>query len=309
MTYALTKGTFRSWDGAELAFCEVGGGEGVPLVVVNGPGASAGTWDGLFEEFGARHRIVTWDYRGFYDSPEPDDPAKLSPESMARDRDALLRDRGIERAVFISWSLGTQVALEFYRFQPHFFAGLVSVNGTYAHPFRPSRVSGALSPLGILRAVLPGRDEALRAAVDLLARRPAMLDVAKRLRLVSPALPDSTFLELAASFASLNPRTYTDLLRQFARHDGEDVLRRLRCPTLFFAGRRDPLVPSVFSLYMAAQVRDAELCVIPIASHYIPIEFAEYLNLRIEAFLSERLGENEPTLRRPHHTTAAWSAV
>lgn len=295
-----------AFDGTQLAVFEAGGGPGIPIVIVNGPGADVHAWHGLIDEFGTHHRVVTWDYRGFYGSGQPADLSTLSPEGHANDLTAVLMHLGIEKAVFVSWSLGTQVLLEFYRRNSARFAGMVSVNGTFGHPFRPSRTSGALSPLGLLRAVLPGRDEILRNAVTLIEKRPQLLDYAKRLHLVSPSLPESTFLELASSFAGLNTRNYTELLRRFAAHDGEDVLRRIRCPALFFAGRRDPFVPSIFSFYMAAQVRDSELCVIPIASHYIPIEFAEYLNLRIEAFLAERLGENEAILARPAVATAGW---
>lgn len=306
MSASIETGSFASFDHTQIAYARAGGGSGTPIVIVNGPGAEIHSWSGLIAEFGARHPIITWDYRGFFGSQTPADLVSLGPEGHARDLDALLDHLGIGRAVFLSWSLGTQVALEFYRRRPNAFAGLISVNGTFGHPFRISRSAGALSTLGMLRAVLPGREELLRSMVNTVEQHPEILDYAKRLRLVSPALPKARFLELAGAFASLNSATYNELLRRFAAHDAEEVLRRIRCPALFFAGRRDPLVPAIFSIYMAAQTRNAELCIIPIGSHYVPIEFAEYLNLRIEAFLGERVGEEPTTLLRPSTHTAAW---
>jgi hypothetical protein len=48
-------------------------------------------------------------------------------------------------------------------------------------------------------------------------------------------------------------------------------------------------MPSRYSETMARIVLRSELLIVPIASHYIPVEFAEYLNLRIRAFLEERV--------------------
>lgn len=290
MTLEVQHHTLESTDGTRIAWQSVGSDPSATtaIVIVNGPGADLYAWRGFVEEFAPHLRIIAWDYRGFFRSGPPRRPGPIRVEHHCDDLREVLDAAGIERAVFVSWSLGTQVALEFYRTDPERFAGIVSVNGTYGTPFRTSRAVPGQSLLGLARSFGPGSGRLMRTMVNAL-RVPALFRLTQRVGLVSATAGQDEFVRIADAFAVQDPALYARLIDGFSDHDAEDVLTTIRCPALFFAGRRDPLVPSTYSLYMAAKVRSADLLVIPIASHYIPIEFAEYLNLRVEAFLAERL--------------------
>jgi len=259
------------------------------LVIVNGPGADYRAWRGFYEEFHDRYRIITWDYRGLFDSPVPADPESLTVEWHASDLARVLDRAGAGRVILVSWSLGTQVALEFYRSNADRVQAMIAVNGSYGRPFERSTGLGPSSRLSRLAGWLPHQSERLERWVGLLDSRPEVLAVAKFAQVVSPVLSADQFKPLAYAFSRLNMAIYQRIIHCFGVHDAVGVLPTIQCPTLFFAGRRDPLMPSRYSETMARIVLRSELLIVPIASHYIPVEFAEYLNLRIRAFLEERV--------------------
>jgi pimeloyl-ACP methyl ester carboxylesterase len=281
--------TVPSTDEVVLAVQEFGSPGGIPVVIVNGPGADHRAWRGFIAEFSDRFRILTWDYRGLYGSSPPNDRARVEVRDHVHDLFAVLDEAGVDACVFLSWSLGQQVVLEGWRRRPEAFLAMISVNGSYGRPFERSHHIRGASSLNRWARWIPARGERLQQMVRWLDDYPVMLDLMKTAGLLSPALDRNRFVELADAFRSLDMPLYRAMLDAFGRHDAEDLLPTVRCPALFFAGARDPLMPSRYSVHMARRVLESELQLIPIGSHYIPIEFAEFLNLRVEDFLDRRL--------------------
>jgi len=58
-------------------------------------------------------------------------------------------------------------------------------------------------------------------------------------------------------------------------------------PTLIVVGDKDIMTPVAVSEAMHAQITDSELFVIRNGTHYVPVEYSELLNLRVEKFLGE----------------------
>lgn len=259
------------------------------IVIVNGPGADYRAWRGFFTEFHKDYRIITWDYRGLFDSAPLGNPDHLSVLDHARDLQAVLDAADEEQVVLVSWSLGTQIALEFLRQAVDRVLALISVNGSYGRPFERSAGVRRSSPLARIASFLPRQSERLESVVNFVNEHPEILAGAKLAGIVSPVLSAEQFTPLAEAFTRLDMDVYRRTLASFGEHDAEGVLHTLRCPTLFFAGKRDPLVPSRYSEYMARVVLRSELLIVPIATHYVPVEFAEYLNLKVRAFLQERV--------------------
>lgn len=264
-------------------------GDRPAIVIVNGPGADYRAWRGFFTEFHNEYRIITWDYRGLFNSVPLGNPDHLSVLDHARDLHAVLDAAGEQQVVLVSWSLGTQIALEFLRQHADRVAALISVNGSYGRPFERSAGLRRSSPLARIAGLLPRQSERLESVVSFVNEHPEVLAGAKLAGIISPVLSAEQFTPLAEAFTRLDMDVYRRTLNSFGEHDAESVLHAVRCPALFFAGKRDPLVPSRYSEYMARVVLRSELLVVPIATHYVPIEFAEYLNLKVRAFLQERV--------------------
>lgn len=286
---SLRRRRVKTADGVELSVQDAGAEDADALLIVNGPGADYRAWRGFFAEFSQRYRVVTWDLRGTFDSTALVATHEMGPEAHARDLQDVLRELGIERCVVISWSLGSQVVLEAWRHSPDTFRGFIAVNGSYGRPFERSANLRGVSSLKWVTDLVPEKQDLLGKGVRFLEDHRSLLLAAKALRLVSPVIDEQSFLTIAGAFSSINLTVYRALLHAFGEHDAEHVLATIRCPSLFFAGRRDPLMPSRYSEFMARRVLRSELLVIPIGSHYIPVEFSEYLNLRVEAFLEERV--------------------
>lgn len=286
---SLRRRRVKTDDGVELSVQDAGAEDADTLLIVNGPGADYRAWRGFFSEFSQRYRVVTWDLRGTFDSTAVVDTHELGPEAHARDLQDVLRALDIERCVVISWSLGSQIVLEAWRHSPETFRGFIAVNGSYGRPFERSANLRGVSSLKWVTNLVPEKQDLIGKGVRFLEDHRSLLLAAKALHLVSPVIDEQSFLTIAGAFSSINLTAYRSLLHAFGEHDAEHVLATIRCPSLFFAGRRDPLMPSRYSEFMARRVLRSELLVIPIASHYIPVEFSEYLNLRVEAFLEERV--------------------
>jgi pimeloyl-ACP methyl ester carboxylesterase len=277
-------------DGTRLCWQSTPAIEGQPaLVIVNGPGADYRAWRGFFAEFNHEYRIITWDYRGLFDSNLPADRQNLSVHDHAEDLRSVLDAAGEENVILISWSLGTQISLEFLRQNADRVLAMISVNGSYGRPFERSAGLRRSSRLAQIAGFLPRQSDRLESVVNFVNGHPEILAGAKLAGLLSPVLSAEQFTPLAEAFTRLNMDVYRRTLTRFGEHDAEGVLPTLRCPALFFAGKRDPLVPSRYSEYMARVVLRSELLIVPIATHYIPVEFAEYLNLKVRAFLQERV--------------------
>src|SRR4051794_7890853 len=103
----------RTRDGVELAYHSFG--QGPPLVLVNGLGGTFRAFEPLSLPLLARHRFLSWDYRGLYRSGPPAHFQGYSIPSQASDLWEILDAEGIDRAVLIGWSMGVQVSLEAYR--------------------------------------------------------------------------------------------------------------------------------------------------------------------------------------------------
>src|SRR5512137_2761514 len=84
-------------------------GHGRPVLLVHGWGTSGRALEALAERLAARSRVVVVDLPGHGRSPPS--PAAGSIEAMGERVAALVRERGLSRAVVGGWSLGAMVAL------------------------------------------------------------------------------------------------------------------------------------------------------------------------------------------------------
>lgn len=99
-------------DDARLYF-EDSGGDGMPVLLTHGFGASTGSWAGQVAAFKDRYRIIAWDMRGHGATECPEDLAHFSQAKIEADMAALLDHLGIEKAVIGGHSLGGFMSMAF----------------------------------------------------------------------------------------------------------------------------------------------------------------------------------------------------
>ncbi len=273
-------------DGTRLAVYRAGNPAGPALVLANGLGGNIRAWRHLIDHFSDRCRFVSWDYRGLYRSGPPSTPDRVTMDDHAADLEALLAHEGITRAVFVGWSMGVQLVLEYYRRHPEAFASMVLINGTYGRPldtaFRSVHLKRAFPYLVDL---MRGHAHRLMPIVPPLVKTGAVTRLLKAAGLVAPTLDESVFTDLAAEFVNLDFVTYGNILETLAAHNARDVLPLVRVPTLIVTGECDLFTPKEVSEEMRDTIPGAELFLVPTGTHYTPVEYPELVNLRIESFL------------------------
>jgi len=288
----ISEGSAISADGSQITTYSSGPNDAPVLVLSNGLGGNIVTWRHLIDHFAGRFRVVSWDYRGLYGSPPAleDTDEAYSMKRHCEDLQAVLKAEKVKKAVFIGWSMGVQVDLEYYRRHYRRFLGVVQINGTYGKPFETAFNAPWMSVvgpkfLGIMEQVEP----LMRSVGPLVTRTRAFIALAKAVGLASPTLDEDVFNDLARDYVNLDFTAYTRIFRELTDHDGRDVPAKIKCPTLVITGDRDLFTPVSMTRRMVNETPDAEFLAIKGGTHYTPLEFPMVVNLRIEKFLRERL--------------------
>jgi pimeloyl-ACP methyl ester carboxylesterase len=115
-------------DGVGLHYDVHPGGDGTPMLLTHGYGASGGMWEQNLPALSAGRTVLTWDMRGHGSSDAPEDASLYTHEACLDDMAALLDAARIERAVLGGMSLGGYLSLRFMVRWPQRVAGLVLVD-------------------------------------------------------------------------------------------------------------------------------------------------------------------------------------
>jgi pimeloyl-ACP methyl ester carboxylesterase len=231
-----------------------GGGE--PLVLLNGAlDTIESDWGRHLPAFAARYRVLAYDHRGHGRSDNP--PARFAGYGeLADDLVALLDSLDIPRARFCGFSDGAMTLINLALRQPARVHSLILAGGQYTNDERT---------LGTLEKMSPERIE---------ARQP----------------------EWAARLEQLHdtyhqPGYWKQLLRQmwpFWQVEPDFTLEQLgqiTAPTLLIAGERDRFGHLDQQVAMRRAIPRSELCIAPVAGHYVINDQPELFQLMALDFL------------------------
>lgn len=303
--YPVEPRSFTSYDGTKIGYYVTGTGK-TPIVVANGLGGPWGAWKYFIDYFGDRFRIYIWDYRGLYSSERPKDLATLTVPNQCRDLEVLLKEESIPRAIFAGWSMGVQVCFEYYREHAEQFNAIVAFSGVDGKPF------DSFTQNVRLRATLPRFITLLermggpqKKAMDWFLKQDWSFDGMKLLGIVGKTCSEEIFKSVASEFMNMDFEVYYRTLNRLGEHDAADVLPDVKVPVLIAFGDHDNMTPASRAIKMHKAISGSELMVIPSGTHYVPIEFPDWINLRVEKFLqSHGLLRVQRTGRDSHRITA-----
>lgn len=283
------EGFVTAQDGTKIYWCARGSGP--PLMMFDGIGCDGFAWRYLLPHLAQTHRVIHWHYRGHGRSGLPADPSKVEIPVLAEDAVTVFEHVGAGRAVLIGHSMGTQVALEFYRSQPESVEALILCCGSYgqvtSHFHNSDRLKHALPT--IIKAV----DHHLGIARAIWGRVPAGL--AYRIARLSGevdrfAIREDDFRAYWSHVASMGPKLFLSMLECAGEHSAEDLLEQINVPTLVIAAERDTFSPPERAQRMASLIPNSELTMIPEGSHAAVVEQPDTVRRHIDRFLLERLG-------------------
>jgi pimeloyl-ACP methyl ester carboxylesterase len=231
-----------------------GGGE--PLVLLNGAlDTIESDWGRHLPAFAARYRVLAYDHRGHGRSDNP--PASFAGYGeLADDLVALLDSLDIRRVRFCGFSDGAMTLINLALRQPARVHSLILAGGQYTNDERT---------LGTLEKMSPERIE---------ARQP----------------------EWAARLEQLHdmhhqPGYWKELLRQmwpFWQVEPDftiEQLGQITAPTLLIAGERDRFGHLDQQVAMRRAIPRSELCIAPVAGHYVINDQPELFQLVALDFL------------------------
>jgi 3-oxoadipate enol-lactonase len=247
-------------------------GEGVPLLLIMGLGASLETWVAQRAAFAARHRVILFDNRGAGESECP--PPPWTVPDMAADAVGVLDALGIARAHVLGVSMGGMIAQEM----------------AIRWPERVDRLVLAVSfarPDPLRRAFLLFRRWARLQGADLVQEGVANLPW-----LVSPRVlndPDrlEQMLAVVAAMPMMEAEAYSHQIDAILEHNTLGRLDRVHARTLVLAAAEDVLTPVALSQEIAAAIPGARLQVLPRGNHAVQVEEFERFNEAVLRFLDE----------------------
>lgn len=295
----LQEGFVKSFDGAPISYRSVG--KGFPIVCCNGLGVSTFFWVYFERHFRSSCQVVSWDYRGHGKSPFKKNPKTYTIQTMVKDLTAVMNKLKIERAALIGHSLGTQVIFEFYRRHPERVVALLPCFGTYGHVMN-TFFNLTFSPL-IFRLVyflgttFPKQSNLISR---LFLSNKLSFWVGGILKVMNTGMINRADSERYIHHVlSVDPLLFTSFLKSAQEVSAEDILHKIKVPTLIVSGEIDQFTPAWISKKMHRLIPDSEFFMMHQASHAGLVEQPDLFNLRIEKFLEERVGVSRNPKKKP----------
>lgn len=232
-------------------------GNGPPILLSHGYGASAEMWQGQVDALKENYRMVRWDMRGHGKTECPDDLALYSQALAVEDMAALLDHLAIERAVIGGHSLG----------------GYLSMAFNVVHPDRVRAL--------YLQACGPGfRNKESRAKWNAYAESRAQELEEGGLEALQGQIETKLSIQRSARDLANAAR---GILSQFDAR-AIDSLPGIEVPVLIVVGGDDTRFLAGCE-YMESRIPNATHLVVPGTGHGVNIQEPETVNETLEAFL------------------------
>ncbi len=245
-------------------------GDGPPLVLIHGIGASRHSWTGLVSHLRGSFRCIGYDLRGHGLSPRPEPPYTL--DDLVEDLERLRRELNLERMHLAGHSLGGMIGPAYARRYPERVLSL----GLYSTAaFRTSddsaKVKGVVAAMrtkGIAPVLETLKDRWFTP--DFAARRPEIVE--RRMQQVIDTDPD-VFLSVFDIYAETEMAPW---------------LHEIGHPSLVLTGEHDGGCNPRLNAQISVAMADAELCILPGLRHAILLEAAEAVAPPVRAFLEKQ---------------------
>lgn len=285
----MKEGEVRSFDGTRIFYHSIG--QGIPLICCNGLGVPTFFWKFFENFFKHSHQVVIFDYRGHGNSASPKNMKNSTVEALVEDAKAVLDTLEIKKGVFIGFSLGTQVILEFYRSYPKRVSALIPCLGTYGKPmdtFYNSPLSKYLyEVVTFVGTMFPKQGNWISR---FLLKNPFWYQLGGLLKMIDTGMASKDDARIYVDhILSLDPQFFTNLLRSVQNHSTESILKKIKVPTLIIGAENDQFTPVWISKKMFRTIPKSELFVVKKGTHSALLEQPELINLRIEKFLREKV--------------------
>ena len=235
-------------------------GSGDPLLLLHGGFCPAETFDGLVPGLAEEYRVYVPERRGHGRTPDVDGPITYA--VMAQDTIAFMDALDIRNAHVVGWSDGAVVGLHIALERPELVRKLVLIGTAVNHDGVPAHAREELAEM--TPESLPPFLRQLYAAV-------------------SPDGPEHFDVVFEKLVAEWKTEPSFDLAE----------LERVSAPTLLMLADSD-MVTVEHAAAVQRAIPDAQLAVVPGATHALPWQQPELVNQLVLAFLGEERSQDVP---------------
>jgi pimeloyl-ACP methyl ester carboxylesterase len=284
---------------ARIAFEELGGAGGDPLLLIMGLAVSRFWWpDDLVQEFVRRgFHVVAYDQRDAGQSTHFPDAGTASPLAavLRRRSPAYTAEDMTDDAVAVLDAVGWESAHLF----GHSMGGQVAQRTALRHPGRVRSLTSSASLPGDAGRLTAGRYVRLGLVARLARMRfpegragDTALAVAAARAVASPARPvdEQQVRRMAERDQVSGIRDTAAQSRQAGAKWHGGRLSQLRVPTLVLHGADDPLLRPAAARRTAQAISGARLVILPDAGHYLPAEVYPQVANEVRALADRAAG-------------------
>lgn len=235
-----------------------GGGGAPPLVCLHGAGGSHQHWGWQLQALGDLVRVIAPDLPGHGRSAGH---GYADIAAYGRALVAILDALDVERAILAGHSMGGAIALWIALHNPERVAGLALI------------ATGAR--LRVAPAFLTGLQETPAATIS---------DMVPYL--YGPAAAPELRAAGETAFHASDPTVFHADFVACDRFDLRDQLAQIAAPALVVCGEQDQMTPPKYSRYLAEQLANAELALVPDAGHMVMLECPDVVNAALRRFVT-----------------------
>jgi len=280
-------GVFESFDKTPIYY-EVRG-QGEPLVLIYGIACLMNHWHFQTEYFSKHYQVITFDLRGHHKSQPLGNPQNLKLSDLVQDIQGLLKHLNISKAHFAGHSFGTPLLLQLFESNPELIASMTFINGFSKNPIK------GMFGLDVVEPFYRFVKEQFQKSPDLWTTLWRMsVDNPLSMLLAGAAggfnLKLTHFKDIevyARGVAHMDLRIFLELFDSLMNFDGDPILPHVNVPTLIISGENDNVTPQSFQQDFHRKITGSEFVLVPYGSHCTQLDFPDYINMKIEAFLKK----------------------
>lgn len=275
-TAAVEYSTVPGARGVPLQVAEAGPESAPGILFLHGATLSSSSWmQQLKSELADRFHLVAFDLRGHGNSGKPWDAQSYSDSKLwADDVAAVIEATGLTKPVFVAWSYGGHVTMDFLRhYDASEIAGIIFVDSTGGMlPFPPpdEETAAEYARMGKL-AMSPDAGERLEVAREFVDG------------IIEAPIPQATFDREVASVLAVTPHVRQAM--QGRSLDNTDLMSRLTMPVLFINGEAERAATPEGFASLVESIPGARISIYEDTGHMPFIERRDRFDREVEEFI------------------------
>jgi len=247
-------------DDLKLSYSEIG--DGKPILLIHGFGASSYSWRHISDSLASKHRVIAIDLKGFGNSPKPRDDEYSVYEQSRLIRNFIVEQK-LEELTIIGHSFGGGVALVTAVYLSHSHPGLIKrlvlMDNVAYHQKLPGFVEIIATPiLGPL-------------SVHLLPNRYQVRSLLEEVYFNDDLVPETAVEHYAKGLEHENAKyALITTARQLIPDDLDQFsenYKSLKIPTLIIWGEDDEIIPLKIGKRLHADMPNSSLTILENAGH------------------------------------------